>query len=129
MATRQDPEVIAADRKSTGSEPPLDLSGRGGGNEWSRLTVAKDVITAHLIQGLLEDRGIQVLLDTKNDAPGAFLKPFGDPMAPTRVMVRRLDLPEASLVLMEIDGSNADETKTPMPNDSPPGGLSPRHSF
>ncbi len=76
---------------------------RGGGGHWKVLTVAKDHLTAHLIEGLLASVGIVVVLDETNLAPGAFLQPFGDPLAPVKVLVREPDFDAATLALAEVD--------------------------
>ena len=85
--------------------PPLAprLHRGGGGGQWKVLTVAKDHFTAHLIEGLLASVGIEVALDETNLAPGAFLKPFGDPLAPVKVLVREPDFAAATLALAEVD--------------------------
>lgn len=44
-----------------------------------------------------------MMLDTSNPALGAWMKPFGDPMAPVRIYVRRRDLDRATFVLHEVD--------------------------
>ena len=75
----------------------------GGGGRWKVLTVAKDQLTAHLIEGLLASEGIEAVLDRTNLAPGAFLKPFGDALAPVKVLVREPDFDAATLALAEVD--------------------------
>jgi len=89
--------LIERPPKSPGME-----RGRGGG-QWKVLTVAKDQFTAHLIEGLLGSEGIDVVLDETNLTPGAFLKPFGDPLAPVKVLVRTFDFDAATLALAEVD--------------------------
>ena len=93
--------------------PPPDLGepGGSGGGDWALLTVAKNMIVAYLIQGRLVQQGIDVVLDSTNLSPGAWLHPFGDPSSPVKVFVRRLDMAAASLVLHEVDV------------DAPPAGL------
>lgn len=80
------------------------------------LTVAKDHFTAHLIEGLLASDGIEVVLDETNLGPGAFLKPFGDPLAPVKVLVREPDFDAATLALAEVDHrpSDADSKESPL---------------
>ncbi len=58
---------------------------------------------AYLIRGRLAQEGIEVVLDSSNASPGAWLHPFGDPASPVRVFVRRSQLTEASLLLHEGD--------------------------
>lgn len=67
----------------------------------------------HLVAGRLGEEGIECLLDTSNPAPGAWLQPFGDPMAPVGVFVRRRDLTAASLLLHEVDHRPPDPTAAP----------------
>ncbi|HEU5004237.1 MAG TPA: hypothetical protein VFW71_15855 [Actinomycetota bacterium] len=85
--------------------PPPDLgdAGGGGGGDWALLTVAKNMILAYLIQGRLVQQGIDVLLDSTNLSPAAWLHPFGDPSSPVRIFVHRLDMAMASLILHEVD--------------------------
>ncbi len=67
------------------------------------LTTAGNQVEAHLIVGRLAEEGIESVLDASNPAPGAWLHPFGDPLSPVRVYVRRRDLGRASLLLHEVD--------------------------
>jgi hypothetical protein len=87
-----------------GPLPPVsDEGGGGGGQGWALLTTARNHLVAHLIRGRLAEESIEVVLDLSNPAVGAWLKPFGDPLAPVRIFVRRADLDRASLVLLEVD--------------------------
>jgi hypothetical protein len=83
--------------------PPSDAGGGGGGGGWALLTTARNHVIAHLISGRLAQEAIEVMLDTSNPALGAWMKPFGDPMAPVRIFVRRRDLDRAAFVLHEVD--------------------------
>src|SRR6267378_4384931 len=92
-------------RRTSGEAPPpgpRDPDGRGGG-DWALLTVAANQVIAYLIRGRLAQEGIEVVLDSSNASPGAWLHPFGDPASPVRVFVRRSQLTEASLLLHEVD--------------------------
>ena len=91
-------------RLSDGTPPPdpRDPGGHGGG-DWALLTVAPNQVIAYLIRGRLAQEGIEVVLDSSNASPGAWLHPFGDPGSPVRVFVRRAQLTEASLLLHEVD--------------------------
>ncbi|TMK52721.1 MAG: DUF2007 domain-containing protein [Actinobacteria bacterium] len=92
-------------RRPSGEAPPpgpRDPGGRGGG-DWALLTVAANQVIAYLIRGRLAQEGIEVVLDSSNASPGAWLHPFGDPASPVRVFVRRAQLTEASLLLHEVD--------------------------
>lgn len=88
------------------SPPAREDSGEGSG--WKLLTVARDHLTAHLIEGRLAEDGIETFLDKSNPALGAFLKPFGDPLAPVKIYVKDFDFAAASLVLHEVDHVSPD---------------------
>ena len=97
-------EVVA--RTGSGIQlPPPDVIGDpgGGGGRWTVLTVARGRMVAHLIRGLLESEGIEVVLDTSNPAPGAWLMPFGDQNAPVKVLVRSGQLEWARLALAQAE--------------------------
>src|SRR5207237_813923 len=92
-----------AHRRPSGEAPPpgpRDPGGRGGG-DWALLTIAANQVIAYLIRGRLAQEGIEVVLDSSNASPGAWLHPFGDPASPVRVFVRRAQLTAASLLLHE----------------------------
>lgn len=96
--------------------PPVDAGGGGGGGQgWTLLTTARNHLIAHLISGRLAQELIDVMLDTSNPALGAWMKPFGDPLAPVRVFVRRSDLDRATLVLIEVDHRPPDFDAPPTP--------------
>lgn len=80
-------------------KPPTAPEGGGGGDRWVLLVVARDHITAHLISGRLHEDGIESRLDTSNPAPGAWLHPFGNPMAPVKVFVLERDLEWGRLII------------------------------
>lgn len=101
-------------RDAMDGPPVIDPGGGGGGGgQWRLLTVAKDGVTAHLVQGMLAEAGIDVMLDESNGSPGAFLKPFGDPMAPVRIYARQFDLESATLLLHEADHREPDPDSSP----------------
>lgn len=104
MSTRSIQEGI-------GGPPATDQGGGGGGSEWVLLVVAPDEVTAHLLRGRLEEESIEVALDAFNSSPVAWMKPFGDPMAPVKVLVRRRDFSEASLLLHGVEV--VDSPRTP----------------
>lgn len=82
--------------------PPEDFAGGGGGEDWTLLTTAENSVVAHLIQGRLSEVGIACVLDHFDPSPGAWLKPFGDPLAPVKIYVRRSSLGQASILLHEV---------------------------
>ena len=100
-------------RRPSGEAPPpgpRDPGGHGGG-DWALLTIAANQVIAYLIRGRLAQEGIEVVLDSSNASPGAWLHPFGDPASPVRVFVRRAQLTEASLLLHEVDQVSAAATR------------------
>lgn len=102
-------------RRPSGEAPPpgpRDPGGRGGG-DWALLTIAANQVIAYLIRGRLAQEGIEVVLDSSNASPGAWLHPFGDPTSPVRVFVRRAQLTEASLLLHEVDQVSEVATRPP----------------
>lgn len=111
-------EQLTGNRGKESRDPPPPSSGEGGsggGNGWCLLTTADNQIQAHLLRGILEEHGIECLLDGFNAAPGAWMMPFGDPLAPVRLLVRRLDRHSASLLLHEVGhepASVADEGRS-----------------
>lgn len=89
--------------RPAGPEPPPAGEEGGGGGDWVLLTIARDRVVAHLIEGRLAEESIEAVLDTSNPSPGAWLQPFGDPMAPVKILVHRHDLGRATLILHEVD--------------------------
>lgn len=91
--------------RAPGRLPPGGDEDEGGGrgSRWRLLTVASGHYQAALLEGRLAAEGVEVFLDHSNRSHGAFLKPFGDPMAPVRVYVHEFDFMRASMVLQEVD--------------------------
>lgn len=83
--------------------PPVEADEGGGGSGWVLLVTAPNEFTAHLVRGRLEEDSIEVHLDAFNPSPVAWMKPFGDPLAPVRVYVRRRDFSRASLLLHDTE--------------------------
>jgi hypothetical protein len=99
------PVLTRSHRRLSDEAPPPhppDPHDHGGG-DWALLTVAANQVVAYLIRGRLAEEGIEVVLDSSNGSPGAWLHPFGDPSSPVRVFVRRVQLAEASLLLHEVE--------------------------
>ncbi|HYR61056.1 MAG TPA: hypothetical protein VET24_00230 [Actinomycetota bacterium] len=96
--------VTRQDRRLSDEAPPPDpREPDGGDGGWALLTVAGNQVLAYLIRGRLVAEGIEVLLDSSNASPAAWLHPFGDPSSPVRIFVRRTDLTAATLLLHEVD--------------------------
>ncbi|MGI8426556.1 MAG: hypothetical protein ACR2FO_05225 [Actinomycetota bacterium] len=95
--------------RPSGPPQPND-TGEGGGSDWVLLTTAANQVIALLIEGRLGEDGISCLLDGFNPSPGAWLKPFGDPLAPVKVYVHRHDLGSASLLLHEVGHAAPDSS-------------------
>lgn len=93
---------------------PVDPDRGGGGGGWALLTVAPNQVLAHLIRGRLAQEGIDVVLDAHNLSPGAWLHPFGDPLSPVRVFVRRSDMTAASLTLHDLEDLSEPADEAPM---------------
>lgn len=92
---------VATKRGSPPPEPPAATE--GGGEGWVLLTEAPGSVVAHLIVGRLAHDSIESHLDTSNPSPGAWLYPFGNPLAPVKVYVRRTDLARALLILSQVE--------------------------
>jgi hypothetical protein len=108
------PVLTRSHRRLSGAAPPPDPHDPNdhGGGDWTLLTVAANQVIAYLIRGRLAEEGIDVVLDSSNGSPGAWLHPFGNPGSPVRVFVRRVQLTEASLLLHEVE-------QAPEPSDTP----------
>ena len=74
----------------------------GGGSEWVHLIKARHDIDAHLLEGRLQEVGIESRKLKDRGAPGAWLYGGSNPWAPVSILVRRLQLEDARLVLAEI---------------------------
>ena len=94
----------------------------GGGSEWVHLIKARHDIDAHLLEGRLQEVGIESRKVKDRGAPGAWIYAGSNPWAPVSILVRRLQLEDARLVLAEIsfDGPPAVEgTPAPAPRGVP----------
>lgn len=81
--------------------PPKAPTGGGGGGRWSRVVTARDSIEAELVRGVLEEAGVPVVLDHRDDSPFAWMYPGGNVNAPVAVLVPSTLLEPARLALME----------------------------
>jgi hypothetical protein len=87
--------------------PPLDVpppveEERGGGSGWIELTRARNDIDAHLLVGRLQEGGIETSTVKDRQTLGAWIYAGSNPWAPVTVLVRRFQLDDARLILMEI---------------------------
>jgi hypothetical protein len=87
--------------------PPLDLppppeEERGGGSGWTELTRARNDIDAHLLVGRLQEGGIETRTVKDRQSLGAWIYAGSNPWAPVMILVRRFQLDDARLILMEI---------------------------
>ncbi len=93
--------------------PPVmdDVFDSGGGSEWVQLIKARHDIDAHLLEGRLQEVGIESRKMKDPHAPGAWLYGGSNPWAPVIFLVRKLQLEDARVVLAEIswDGPTHDE--------------------
>jgi hypothetical protein len=87
--------------------PPLDLppppiEERGGDSEWTQLTRARNDIDAHLLVGRLHEGGVDTRSVKDRQAMGSWIYAGSNPWAPVTIFVRRFQLDDARLILMEI---------------------------
>jgi hypothetical protein len=87
--------------------PPLDLppppiEERGGDSEWRQLTRARNDIDAHLLVGRLNEGGVETRSVKDRQAMGSWIYAGSNPWAPVTIFVRRFQLDDARLILMEI---------------------------
>ena len=89
------------------NQPPVDVppppgEEGGGDSRWIELTKARNDIDAHLLVGRLQEGGIETRTLKDRSALGAWIYAGSNPWAPVAVLVRRFQLDEARLILMEI---------------------------
>lgn len=82
--------------------PPLSTQTGGDGSGWVELARARDDIDAHLLEGRLNEAGIETRSIKDRGAPGAWLYGGSNPWAPVTILVRRIQLEDAQVVLAEI---------------------------
>lgn len=98
--------------------PPEITESEGGGSGWVELTRARDDIDAHLLEGRLNEAGIETRAIKDRLAPGAWLHGGSNPWAPVTILVRRFQLEDAQLVMAEISLA-APEARVPSAPASP----------
>ncbi|HEU4480883.1 MAG TPA: hypothetical protein VFS18_03280, partial [Actinomycetota bacterium] len=95
-------------------EPPeTHVSDPGGGSGWVTLTRASNDIEAHLITGRLLEAGVGSSTVKDRTSPGAWLYVGSNPSDPVTILVRRLQLQEARLVLLELAYHGPDAVPAP----------------
>jgi putative signal transducing protein len=99
--------------------PPTVTESRGGGSGWVEVARARDDIEAHLLEGRLNEAGIETRAITDRNAPGAWLYGGSNPWAPVTILVRRMQLEDARVVMAEIS-LTAPDAGTPERSDYPP---------
>ncbi|MEA2509377.1 MAG: putative prokaryotic signal transducing protein [Actinomycetota bacterium] len=92
--------------------PPTPVKDRGGDSEWTPLTRARNDIDAHLLVGRLQEGGVETRTVKDRRAPGAWIYAGSNPWAPVTVFVRRFQLDDARLILMEISLDEVDRSAT-----------------
>jgi hypothetical protein len=92
--------------------PPTPVKERGGDSEWTPLTQARNDIDAHLLIGRLQEGGVETRTVKDRRAPGAWIYAGSNPWAPVTVFVRRFQLDDARLILMDISLHEVDRSAT-----------------
>jgi hypothetical protein len=92
-------------------QPPPPVEGRGGDSGWTELTQARNDIDAHLLIGRLQEADIETRTVKDRHAPGAWIYAGSNPWAPVMVFVRRFQLDEARLILMDISLEETDRQR------------------
>ncbi len=82
--------------------PPVTLDEHaGGGSDWVHLVHATNDIDAHLLEGRLQEAGIEVRRIKDRSGP-VWLHGGSNPWAPVAIWVRRYQLDDSRLVLAEL---------------------------
>ena len=90
-----------ANPSGNGPAPPSS-DREGGGTGWVELTRTRNDIEAHLLTGRLNEAGVETSCVKDRGAPGAWLHGGSNPWAPVTVLVKKMQLDDARLVLVEI---------------------------
>ncbi|MEA2451795.1 MAG: putative prokaryotic signal transducing protein [Actinomycetota bacterium] len=81
--------------------PPIITSDGGGGSDWIPLIKANNDIDAHLLEGRLNEAGIEVRAVHDHSGPSWLMNGF-DPWAPVAILVRRYQYDDSRIVLAEV---------------------------
>ncbi len=102
-------------------QPPAPVRKGGGDSAWTQLTTARNDIDAHLLVGRLEEGGVETRMMKDRRALGAWIYAGSNPWAPVTILVRRFQLDDARLILMDISLDAPDSQMPYVPRK--PGGL------
>ena len=83
-------------------QPPAPVRTGGGDSHWTQLTTARNDIDAHLLVGRLEEGGVESRMMKDRRGLGAWVYAGSNPWAPVTILVRRFQLDDARLILMDI---------------------------
>ena len=97
--------------------PPVDTSESGGGSDWVPLIDAKNDIDAHLLEGRLNEAGIEVRAVKDHSGP-SWLMNGSDPWGPVAILVRRFQYDDSRMVLAEVSFAAPDASR-PVPGTEP----------
>ena len=92
--------------------PPVLTSERGGGSDWVLLLSANNDIDAHLLEGRLNEAGIEVRAIKDRSGP-SWLLGGSDPWAPVAIWVRRFQYEDSRIVLAELSYNAPDNIPEP----------------
>ena len=91
--------------------PPVATTEHGGGSDWVLLLSAKNDIDAHLLEGRLNEAGIEVRAIKDRSGP-SWLLGGSDPWAPVALWVQRFQYDDSRIVLAELSFNAPEEPRT-----------------
>jgi hypothetical protein len=97
--------------------PPVVTAEHGGGSDWVLLLSAKNDIDAHLLEGRLNEAGIEVRAIKDRSGP-SWLLGGSDPWSPVAIWVQRFQYEDSRIALAELAFDAPDE---PSPRTERPG--------
>ena len=92
--------------------PPVEAGENGGGSDWVLLIKANNDIDSHLLEGRLNEAGIEVRAIKDRSGP-SWLLGGSDPWAPVGIWVQRFQYDESRIVLAELSFNAPDATESP----------------
>ena len=81
--------------------PPVVTGGSGGGSDWVQLVTARGDIDAHLLEGRLNEAGIETRSIKDHSGP-TWLLGGSDPWGPVALWVKRSQYEDSRIVLAEL---------------------------